>query len=69
MVLPPLEAHPDSVFVEDPALVFPEGAILLRPGAPSRAAETAAMAPTLRELFDVAANRDQADRGDRDADR
>jgi dimethylargininase len=51
-VLPPLEAHPDSVFVEDPALVFPEGAILLRPGAPSRAAETAAIAPTLRELFD-----------------
>lgn len=39
------------MFVEDPALVFPEGAILLRLGAPSRAAETAAMAPTVRELF------------------
>ncbi len=38
-ILPPLEAFPDSVFVEDPALVFPEGAILLRPGAPSRLAE------------------------------
>ena len=35
-VLPSLEAFPDSMFVEDPALVFPEGAILLRPGAPSR---------------------------------
>ena len=38
-VLPPLEEFPDSTFVEDPALTFPEGAILLRPGAPSRAAE------------------------------
>lgn len=38
-ILPPLEAFPDSVFVEDPALTFPEGAILLRPGAPSRLAE------------------------------
>ena len=34
---------PDSVFVEDPALVFPEGAILLRPGAPSRLGEAAEM--------------------------
>lgn len=38
-ILPALEAFPDSVFVEDPALVFPEGAVLLRPGAPSRLAE------------------------------
>jgi dimethylargininase len=38
-VLAPLEDYPDSVFVEDPALVFPEGAILLRPGAPSRLGE------------------------------
>lgn len=38
-ILPPLEAFPDSVFVEDTALTFPEGAILLRPGAPSRLAE------------------------------
>jgi dimethylargininase len=51
--LPPLEALPDSVFVEDPALVFTEGAILLRPGAPSRAGEAAALAPVLRERFDV----------------
>lgn len=35
-VLDPLASHPDALFVEDPALVFPEGAILLRPGAPSR---------------------------------
>jgi dimethylargininase len=38
-ILAPLEDFPDSVFVEDPALTFPEGAILLRPGAPSRLGE------------------------------
>jgi dimethylargininase len=52
-VLPALEDFPDSVFVEDPALVFTEGAILLRSGAPSRAAEAGEIAPTLRGLFDV----------------
>ena len=51
--LPPLENFPDSLFVEDPALVFSQGAILLRPGAPSRAAEAGEIAPTLRGLFDV----------------
>jgi dimethylargininase len=51
--LPPLEAFPDSVFVEDAALVSSEGAILLRPGASSRAAEADAIAPVLRGLFDV----------------
>lgn len=38
-VLPPLNAFPDALFTEDVALTFPEGAILLRPGAPSRAGE------------------------------
>jgi dimethylargininase len=38
-ILAPLEDFPDSVFVEDPALTFAEGAILLRPGAPSRLGE------------------------------
>ncbi|MDI7861983.1 arginine deiminase family protein [Rhizobiaceae bacterium n13] len=52
-VLPALEAFPDSVFVEDPALVFTEGAILLRPGAETRMKETAEIAPTLRDLFDT----------------
>lgn len=51
-VLEPLEAFPDSIFVEDPALVFQEGAILLRPGIGSREGETAAIAPVLRERFD-----------------
>jgi len=52
-VLPPLENYPDSIFVEDPALVFTEGAILLRPGAPTRAGEVAEIAPSLRALFDT----------------
>lgn len=52
-VLPPLEPYPDGVFVEDPALVFSEGAILLRPGAPSRLDETADMREVLAANFPV----------------
>ena len=52
-ILPALEAFPDSTFVEDPALTSSEGAILLRPGAPSRAGETQEIAPTLREMFET----------------
>ena len=52
-VLPPLEAYPDSLFVEDPALLFNEGGILLRPGAPSRAGEVREIAPVLHELFET----------------
>ncbi|ATU95329.1 dimethylarginine dimethylaminohydrolase family protein [Phyllobacterium zundukense] len=52
-VLPALESFPDSIFVEDPALVFTGGAILLRPGTPSRVNETAEIAPTLREMFET----------------
>jgi len=52
-ILPALEDYPDSIFVEDPALTFPEGAILLRPGAPSRAGEAREIAPTLRETFEI----------------
>ena len=37
--LPQLDAHPDSVFVEDTMLVLPEVAIALRPGAESRRGE------------------------------
>jgi dimethylargininase len=50
-VVPGAEQFPDSVFIEDPALVLPEGAILLRPGAPSRAGEAALLEPVLREKF------------------
>lgn len=52
-VLDPLEAYPDSVFVEDPALVYREAAILLRPGVASRAGEVAAIAPALRARFET----------------
>lgn len=49
--LAPLEAYPDSVFVEDTALCLPEGAVVMRPGAPSRLGEAAEMAPHLRALY------------------
>ncbi|TDE37922.1 dimethylarginine dimethylaminohydrolase family protein [Antarcticimicrobium sediminis] len=49
-VLDALAAYPDAQFVEDTALCLPQGAILMRPGAPSRAGEVAEMAPTLRAL-------------------
>ena len=64
--LPPLEAFPDSLFVEDPACVLPEGAILLRSCAPSRAGEAAAIAPVLRRRFErvLALDRGFADGGD-----
>jgi dimethylargininase len=39
-VLPALENFPDSVFVEDVALLTPKCAIITRPGAPSRQEET-----------------------------
>lgn len=66
-VLPALETFPDSIFVEDPAFVLPEGAILLRPGAPSRAGETPEIAPTLRAMFETVLDLPQpgfADGGD-----
>jgi dimethylargininase len=50
--LPALEAFPDSVFVEDTALVFSGAAILLRPGAPTRRGETAEIAATLARNFE-----------------
>lgn len=64
--LPPLEDFPDSLFVEDPALVFPEGAILLRCSASSRAGEGAALAPALADHFDQVLELDNgfADGGD-----
>ena len=52
-ILPALENFPDSIFVEDAALTFPNGAILLRPGAPSRRMETQHIAPDLNRHFDT----------------
>ena len=51
-VLPPLEAFPDSVFVEDAARRLPEGAVVMRPGAPSRLGEARAMAPHLAKHYE-----------------
>ena len=65
-ILPPLDAYPDAIFVEDPAFVVPEGAILLRPGAPSRLGEAAEIAPALRRRFErvLTLDRGYADGGD-----
>lgn len=49
--LEPLEDFPDAIFVEDPALVFTQGAILLRPGAPSREAEGQFLRAALNARF------------------
>ncbi len=51
--LPALEDYPDSIFVEDPALVFASGAILLHPGAPTRQGETTEIEPVLRDHFET----------------
>ena len=55
--LPPDEAHPDSTFVEDTAVLVPGCAVLTRPGAASRAGEIVSMkaalstlVPTLHEI-------------------
>ena len=50
-VLEALEQFPDSIFVEDPALVFSHAALLLRPGAPSRMAEAQELSATLTARF------------------
>lgn len=51
-VLEPNDGYPDSVFVEDPALVFNEGAIILNLAAASRAGEAALIAPELESRFE-----------------
>jgi dimethylargininase len=45
--LPAGEEMPDSVFIEDTAVVLDEVAVITRPGAPSRRAETPAVADAL----------------------
>jgi len=46
--LPPLSDFPDAVFVEDTAVVLEEAAVILRPGAESRRAETVSAAAALK---------------------
>lgn len=56
--LPPEPSLPDSVFVEDAAVVFDEIAVVTRPGAPSRRQETASVREALaryRRLAEIVA--------------
>jgi dimethylargininase len=50
-VLPADLQHPDGCFVEDTALLTERGAILMRPGAPSRRGEVGIIEAALRGLF------------------
>lgn len=52
--LPPVTELPDSVFVEDTAVVLPELAIIARPGAASRRPEVDSVASALRRLRPLA---------------
>ncbi len=49
--LAPDREFPDSTFVEDAAIVTAGGAILTRPGAPSRTGEVAILGKSLRQWF------------------
>ncbi|MEE4213784.1 MAG: arginine deiminase family protein [Bacteroidales bacterium] len=51
IVLEADENYPDSVFVEDTALLTPECAIICRPGAESRRGETAGIRPVIEEYY------------------
>ena len=51
--VPPAHDLPDSVFIEDTAVVLDELAIITRPGAPSRQAETEAVATALAAHRDM----------------
>ena len=51
-VLPALEQYPDSVFVEDPAVITRCGAIITNPGAASRNGEKNEIEAVVRRFFD-----------------
>ena len=51
-VLPANAAFPDSVFIEDAAICLREGAVVTRPGAPTRLGEAADLAPVLGDYYD-----------------
>ena len=52
--LPAMSDLPDSAFIEDTAVVFDELAVITRPGAASRRAETAFVVEALRPYRDLA---------------
>ncbi|MGM0666465.1 MAG: dimethylarginine dimethylaminohydrolase family protein [Bacteroidota bacterium] len=51
IVLEADESYPDSVFVEDTALLTPECTIICRPGAESRRGETAGIKPVIEKYY------------------
>ncbi len=51
IILPPDERYPDSCFVEDPALITRECAIITNPGAPSRNGEKYEIIDAVRKFF------------------
>jgi len=53
-LLEPLPGFPDAYFVEDAALLFPELAVITRPGAPARRGEERAMAPVVARCRELA---------------
>jgi len=57
-VLEVLVDYPDSVFVEDAALCLPHGAVIMRPGAPSRLGESVEVAPAVSEFYNNVATID-----------
>jgi dimethylargininase len=50
-ILEPLEAFPDSTFVEDTALLTPSCAIITRPGAASRRQEVAEIEDAVKQFY------------------
>ena len=50
-VLDALDEFPDSVFIEDAALCLPKGAVIMRPGAPSRLGEAMAIKPVISDIY------------------
>lgn len=52
-VLPPLDGYPDACFIEDPAVVLDDVAVLTRPGAPSRRGEVPALRSALADYRPV----------------
>ncbi len=51
--LEPDQAHPDSTFVEDVAVLIHDAAVLTRPGAKSRAGEVEAIREPLKKFFET----------------
>jgi dimethylargininase len=53
-VVPPDEAHPDCVFIEDTAVILGEAALITRPGTESRRGEQPPVEKALARRFDIA---------------